>query len=361
MKFNFGKKTTTEVLNNLTLHEKLIRECEAMANHALESGKPIPVDTMALVEEFTNKKPEEITNYAFKTRQLVGIHYELSKIIEPAKPRTILLLDSEKKKNNFFLFLGPVPFIRRMMAVSLIFLISFIVICLSNEINAANVTKGIFNSEDTQLLLVLMLFVTASGLGAAFSALFTANKYIVRGIFDPKYESSYWIRFILGIMAGLILSALIPIDINVSRALQNTSNTGADNTSDLLNHAKNAEAFSKPILAMLGGFSASLLYRVLSRIVETIESFVNGNPDKTINARYEIAKAKLAEETSLNSLKLNSKLAKLQSDIDETSEIGEIKDKINDLINDMLPFELTNHNSFIEEDEEQEKNVNTDK
>jgi hypothetical protein len=37
-----------------------------------------------------------------------------------------------------------------------------------------------------------------AGLGACFAALFLANRYIAEGTFDPKYESSYWIRFILG-------------------------------------------------------------------------------------------------------------------------------------------------------------------
>ena len=42
-------------------------------------------------------------------------------------------------------------------------------------------------------------------------ALFEANKYVVASTFDPKYESSYWIRFVLGLIAGLLLSKFVSL------------------------------------------------------------------------------------------------------------------------------------------------------
>jgi hypothetical protein len=37
-----------------------------------------------------------------------------------------------------------------------------------------------------------------------------------------------------------------------------------------------AGELSKPLLALLGGFSASVLYRILERLVQTVESLVRG-------------------------------------------------------------------------------------
>ena len=86
------------------------------------------------------------------------------------------------------------------------------------------------------------------------SALFTAYRYISEGTYDPKYESTYWLRFILGLMAGLLLPALIPI-----------GGQAGDST------------LTKPLLALLGGFSAAMLYRVLERLVNTVESLVQAD------------------------------------------------------------------------------------
>ena len=110
-----------------------------------------------------------------------------------------------------------------------------------------------FESNGIPLLLNLLFLLTAAGLGACFAALFQANRYIADCTFDTKFESSYWIRLILGLMAGLILSQMIP-----------------------LSEGSNAIAVTKPTLAMLGGFSAAVVYRIMHRLVEAVESLVKG-------------------------------------------------------------------------------------
>lgn len=60
-------------------------------------------------------------------------------------------------------------------------------------------------------------------------------------------HSSDWVRFNLGLIAGMVLAVLVPID------------TGS-------------KTFERPLLALLGGFSASVVYRILQRLVDTLES-----------------------------------------------------------------------------------------
>jgi hypothetical protein len=105
--------------------------------------------------------------------------------------------------------------------------------------------------------------MSAAAMGGCFHALFIAHTYIGRGTYDPRFESSYWMRIGLGIIAGLVLSQMIPIGPEL------------DSVSGEATQASAASVFSKPLLALLGGFSATLVYTILQRLVETVESLFN--------------------------------------------------------------------------------------
>jgi hypothetical protein len=179
--------------------------------------------------------------------RLVRAHAELVHIVAPATPRTILLLSQERESR--LTMLGPVRLVRHMLIVVIVLLAAFVLLAASPYVSQGS--GDISNSSGVPLLLNELFLLTAGGLGAAFSSLFTASRYIKAGTYDPKHESTYWLRLILGLMAGLLLPALIP--------------TGADSTE-----------LSKPLLALLGGFSASVLYRILERLVQTVASLVRG-------------------------------------------------------------------------------------
>ncbi len=92
----------------------------------------------------------------------------------------------------------------------------------------------------------------AASIGASFSALFRINLYIAATTYDPKHDVSYWVQYGLGLIAGVLLATMVPV----------TSGSGA--------------VLTRPALALVGGFSASLLYRILDRISRSIESMVVG-------------------------------------------------------------------------------------
>jgi hypothetical protein len=308
---------------NVTLREQLIEESAAMAKCALASGLGVPGDIVETLEAFTNQKitvtgpegelakdkpTEDQAQRKLDIRELNTIHAKLARIVEPAKPRTILLLDKEGRKKGFFKFLGPVPFIRRMILAALICLVLFIVISLSPIINDKENTWDMFKHNGFDLLLKELFLLCAAGLGAAFTALFRANRYIADCTFDPKYESSYWVRFTLGIIAGMILATLIPIENAVE--------------SD----------FAKPLLAMLGGFSALVVYRIIERLVEAVASFVRGDPQRQLESQTREIKTKAAENEAKNRFKLASDLMKVQDQIGTGMKTEEIKKKIGSLI-----------------------------
>jgi hypothetical protein len=191
--------------NDWTIKEQIIMECLAMAKYALGSGLKVDGDMMEALGCFSKPQAAGGADNPGKkecpeqpdVKHLTAIHEKLCNIIEPAKPRTILMLDQEERRHTFFKFLGVVPIVRHMMIASIISLALFILISLSPDVDNKPGAWDLFASSGTAWLIKEFFLLSAAGLGASFNALFTANTYIVRGTFDQRYESSYWVRFTL--------------------------------------------------------------------------------------------------------------------------------------------------------------------
>jgi hypothetical protein len=151
------------------------------------------------------------------------------------------------------------------MIAGVISLVALIWLSTSPHVTGQNNTSDMLVSSGVPLLLNELFFLAAAGLGASFATLFKAHRYIIDGTYDPKYDTLYWSRFILGMIAGLILVEFVPIDTT--------------------NHSM---PVSRPILAILGGFSASVVYQILSRLVDSVGSIVQGD----------VAATKFAEQTA---------------------------------------------------------------
>lgn len=343
--------------NGNNLKVQILEEIEAMARYALQHGLSIPPDTVDLVARNSDPAKQGTPG---DLRKLTLLHYKLAKTVSPALPSAILLLHNEKKKKSPLLFLGGVSLVRRIMFIALFFLVTFMALCTLPFVNEESIKQGILNSDFTVVLLNLSLIVTSAGLGASFAALFKANWYIVRGQFDPKYDSSYWIRLILGMMAGLVLATVVPIDLN---KVANRMGSGTEHI-----FQTDLAVFSKLILAMLGGFSSTLFYKILKRFVETIESLISGSPARIIAGKDEIQKAKMGEESAFLLLNINTKLSRLQSRITADLPADQVKSEIAAIMSDLIPAEATteltpesqNSTSGGEEEEKKEENENED-
>lgn len=304
----FKPKNNVELLS---LREQLTHECEAMAKYAFASGLKVPADMAETLETFLEKEKKEPPDGG-DIKPLVEIHAKLSDIVEPAKPRTILLLHEESHKKGFWQFLGPVPFVRRMMLAAIISLVLFIGISLSDYINANEAAWDLFEVDGIELLVQELFLLCAAGLGASFGALFKANQYIMAGNFDPKLESTYWIRFVLGIMAGMLLATMIPIE----KALES--------------------GFGKPLLAMLGGFAADMVYKIITRIVDAVASLVRGDMKGLIDAQKRELMVRQAEDEMKNRSRMVSQLMELQQQVDSGTAPNELKEKIKQLMEKLV-------------------------
>lgn len=100
-----------------------------------------------------------------------------------------------------------------------------------------------------------LFLVSAAGLGACFAILYRIGREVARATYDLRQGFSVLVDLVLGLVAGVILSQLVPV-----------GSVGKLGT------------LTKPTLALLGGFSAKLVFNILTRIVQAVESLFSPDP-----------------------------------------------------------------------------------
>lgn len=96
-------------------------------------------------------------------------------------------------------------------------------------------------------------------------------------------------------------------------------------------------AFLRPLLAMLGGFSADLLYTILNRLVETVASLFQGSAKDMLDMKRQEADAQLAASKVQSQIDLAAKLVKLQQEVGSGTNPAEVQAKIDKLLSDVMP------------------------
>lgn len=312
----------TDPYAGLKLRKQVYLESRAMAEFALSKGKAIDVSLFRSIERFEAELQTDdlgpVMREQHDIEELLTAHQALVKIIEPATPLTILLLDVERKTTSWLRFFGPVSVVRQMMAVAIISLATFIFLSTSDVVAVGS--GNIFKSNGVSLLINLAFFLASAAMGASFAALYKANSYITSGTFDPNYQASYWIRFFLGLISGVVLAVMIS-----ENALKGN---------ELL-----VEGIARPLLAILGGFSADLVYTLLSRMVETLRSLFLGSTENMVAVQAQEANAKLASQKIQYQMKLAADVMSLQQEIGVNTSAEDIQLKLNNLLGNLLPVE----------------------
>jgi hypothetical protein len=307
--------TSAYAAAQVPLRSQILREAEEMAEYAFASGKRVPPMIAEIVHRARLETPADPkAPPPDDIKRLSVAHEQLAKIVAPATPRALVLLDEEKEST--FSFLGPVGFVRRMVTVAAVCAVAFIMVSLSEKINPTTLHPDpgdIMQNDGLPLFINELFFLTAAGMGASFHALIDVKKYISERNFDPRFEASYWIKFLLGLIAGLLMVTLIP---------------GID--------AKTGHGFARPTLAMLGGFSASAVYRILLRLVDTMESMVAGDAKEMLEGRERAAKVKAEEEVVQHRMKMTSDLVALQQQLAGGADSEQMREQLNRLVSGMM-------------------------
>lgn len=210
--------------------------------------------------------------------QLSEVHFRLCKLIAPVVPQgTRYSIDTAK----WYHFLGDAPaIVSTMLLVTLAFLFAFIYIGGNEYVTAELLETGLLYRNPLENWLVGLTYMSAAGLGACLYNLHAMYGYIVSRTYDPAYQSSYWVRLIIGIVSGFVLAEVFTIDIS----------------GDL--------KFDKPLLAFLGGFSSDAVEAILRRLVDALVTLVKGrvkagveNAEIENKAKAEQIKKRFAVET----------------------------------------------------------------
>jgi hypothetical protein len=191
-------------------------------------------------------------------------HGALAQIIAPARPGTVLLLADERATPPLLYALGPLPIGRQMLGLAILSLFTLLGIALSEEVNAVNMSKTMLTLAGYPLFIKEAYLFSAASLGSSFQNLQRINVVISDGTYDPKFQSTCWARWAMGVISGIIISQLVYV------FLISAPTTDA---------AAAPLAIGQPILALLGGYSVDLVHGVLSHTIDTLDSFIRGSRD----------------------------------------------------------------------------------
>ncbi|MGB0711983.1 MAG: hypothetical protein ACPGUC_00345 [Gammaproteobacteria bacterium] len=291
--------------------KQLLRETRAMVRYAMANGLDTPA---ALFKDLSDIESAQSPLTSDNIHTLADIHRQLSRICSPATPLAISLLHEDPRKQSPLDFLGSVPLVRRLSLLALLFLSVLLGVSLSGHVNVDTINLGLLDSEGEVLLFNQIFLIACAGLGASFASLFQANKYVTQVNFDPRYESTYWARIILGLISGIILVELIPDGVFGQGSVAN---------------------FSRPTLAMFGGFSATVVYRILQRLVDTLDTAVKGRGATEATQTATVNSARASEQRTAVQSEVASTLVNLARDL-EGKDSKAAADRINDLASRLL-------------------------
>lgn len=295
-------------LTQTSVHDSIYNHCSVMLDYAVKTGKGIEVSH---VEPLKKAKSE------IDQSDLIAVYNYLSKLIKPAKPDALLLFEKNKQSKSIFRFLGPLPIVRAFMLVIIISLLTFIGISLSPLVSNDSMQLSLIDGEGLPQIARHAFLLAAASIGGSFYALFQMNTFIKQGSFDTKYASTYWSRYVLGLVAGMLLSELFSVFID--------TNVLSGTASEISGSSSSGAPLIKPILAILGGFSANLVHRILSRLIEAVESIFKGSAEEMIaNKQAEVNATALANEHMLKNTVANNLLSLKQKLITEGASQGAI-------------------------------------
>jgi hypothetical protein len=261
---------------NERIEVAILEQSMSMLRYALGSGMNVPPATVQAVAAAAARaeSAEDATVGPASDddiRSLSEVHASLAQIVAPATPHTLVLLGGDHPTGAGWKRVARIPLVAQMMTAAVIAIIAFIGLSLTGSLKDP-VRGNLTTASGLDLLLGELFFLSASALGAAFSSLFEIMRSLDRGDLDLRRQYTYWIKFLLGLVAGLILATIL----HVKSAAGSSPSTGAMH-------------LSAAGLALLGGYSTSVFYRVLQRLTTSVTTLLTGNvdaePDADANRR----------------------------------------------------------------------------
>jgi hypothetical protein len=322
--------------------QRMARECEAMVQHALSTGRSVPAEVMAQLDQAVSTPDLPGTDAALDRRDepspgdaaagsasameasrfllLAMAHAGLALAIAPATPEAVLLMADERERHPLRCEFGPLPLVRQMLGLAMLSLLVLLGVSISAEVSNVNVSKSLLELSGYPLLMVETFLVSAASLGACFANLQKINTVVSDGTYDPRIQSTYWTRWVMGVISGVVLSQIV---------------------FDFFLHTEHGEtaqaapiAIGQPLLALLGGYSVDFVHGILKRAINTFGNFFGVSMDDGADNRQ---RAGTAEAVAQERLATASELAELQRALPANSEMDGIRKRLDGLIQRIGP------------------------
>lgn len=260
------------LLDAEVLRKKLEEEVLVMGLYLSGAGRALPPELVTAMERLE-------ANERLPLRLLADAHAVLCEHVHPARPQALALLSRRGAFSEGGSAFTAVPITQRMMIVAVVSLFGAVLVGASPDITTDPAVGNPLTSSGVPFLVNQAYFMLTAALGAAFHAITTLNHHINDGTYDPRHDASYWTRLVLGVMSGTILSSLLEAS-----------------------EGEHLEQVGRNVLALLGGFSAGLVHRILERLVTSVESIFGAEPRTSgdTNRPSEPARARYGAPSSSN-------------------------------------------------------------
>jgi len=230
--------------------------------------------------------------------KLLSVHNKLVSLVSPATPTT--LRATERSVGG--ILVNKVA-VNKIVGLTLFSLAGFLVFFAVNQL---------YKTNWASYLTVLF----SAGLGAGFYSLTISRSYILQRTYNPQYDLAYYIRYVLGLAAGIILGCL---GYDFLKGAQAFAGKGV------------ATAFGPVVLAVVGGYSAEAVSQILQRIAETLVTVIKGSEKKEVERKEQAAQS---EASNLVVRTKNDVAKRLQKAVGKAE--GEAKGEIQAIIDDLL-------------------------
>jgi hypothetical protein len=301
-----GEKEKPGAPSALNFEEQLLNECGAMLRYASTRGMEIPVRAATIVRRLDNKRSRAGVEWRPQPRdasELAVAHRSLSRVVEPATPKSITLVNQQSPRTRWVGLFGGVFVVRVMMFLAVAFLLAFLLLLpIAGDDPVAAIARSPTDQTWGDGFLSAVYIVLAAGLGVLFSQLFRINRQIARGQYDPDEDAVHISTVVLGLISGVILAILL---------------------SNVLNDTDGSERFSLPLLALLGGFSAPAVHNIVSRLVDALGTLVGGDPRDQAAAEVQEAVARVRTTLDQDRRRIAAKAFRIGEDAARALRIGD--------------------------------------
>src|SRR5215468_9046563 len=175
------------------LWQRMVRECEAMVQHAFSTGRAVPVEVMEHLDRAVSAPDESVTVAASDRRDdassadtearsasavemsrfvsLAVAQAGLARAIAPATPEAVLLMADERQRHPAWSEFGPLPLVRQMLGLAMLSLALLLTVSLSPEITTVNMSKTLLELSGYPLFMIETFLFSAASLGSCFANL----------------------------------------------------------------------------------------------------------------------------------------------------------------------------------------------